>query len=63
MANVENTVFRNAENGYSVLNPNPTYKPNPMVQIYVNGIFTEVAMLSDQTIGSSKVYESIKRKS
>lgn len=51
------------ENGYSVLNPNPTYKPNPMVQIYVNGIFTEVAMLSDQTVGSSKVYESIANES
>jgi surface protein len=51
------------ENGYSVLNPNPTYKPNPMVQIYVDGIFTEVAMLSDQIVGASKVYESIANES
>ena len=51
------------ENGYSILNPNPTYKPNPMVQIYVDGIFTEVAMLSDQIVGASKVFESIANES
>ena len=51
------------ENGNSVLNPNPTYKPNPMVQIFIDGIFTEVAMLGDQGSGLSKVYESIQTSS
>jgi surface protein len=47
------------ENGHSVLNPNPTYKPNPMVQTFIDGIFTDVAMLSDQGSGANKVFESI----
>ena len=51
------------ENGYSVLNPNPTYKPNPMVQIFIDGVFTEVAMLSDQTGGGNKILESIQNDS
>ena len=46
------------ENGYSVLNPNPTYKPNPMIQTYIDGIFTDVAMLSDSGSGNNKIYES-----
>lgn len=46
------------ENGFSVLNPNPTYKPNPMIQTYIDGIFTEVAMLSDTGQGNNKIYES-----
>ena len=51
------------ENGYSVLNPNPSYKPNPMIQIFVDGIFTEIAMLSDQSGGGNNVYESIQNDS
>ena len=47
------------ENGWSVPNPNPTYKPNPMVQTYIDGIFTDVAMLSDTGSGNDKIYESI----
>ena len=45
------------ENGNIILNPNPTYKPNPMVQTYINGILTDVAMLSDQGVGNNKIYE------
>ena len=47
------------ENGWSIPNPNPTYKPNPMVQTYIDGIFTDVAMLSDTGSGNDKIYESI----
>lgn len=36
-----------------------TRKPNPMVQTYVNGMFTDVAMLSDTGSGSSTILESI----
>ena len=50
--------FITDENGFSVINPNPTYKPNPMIQTYIDGIFTEVAMLSDTGAGNNKVYES-----
>lgn len=32
----------------------------PMIQTYINGIFTEVAMLTDSGSGGNKVYESIK---
>lgn len=32
----------------------------PMIQTYINGIFTDVAMLSDSGSGGNKVYESIK---
>ena len=46
------------ETGYSIKNPNPTYKPNPMIQTYVDGIFTDVAMLSDSGSGNNKIYES-----
>ena len=46
------------ETGHSILNPNPTYKPNPMIQTYIDGIFTEVAMLSDSGQGNNKIYES-----
>lgn len=41
-------------------NPNPERKPNPMVQVYIDGILSEVAMLSDSGTGANKVYESIK---
>ena len=46
------------ETGHSIKNPNPTYKPNPMIQTYIDGIFTDVAMLSDSGSGVNKVYES-----
>ena len=46
------------ETGHSILNPNPTYKPNPMIQTYIDGIFTDVAMLSDSGSGNNKIYES-----
>ena len=46
------------ETGHSIKNPNPTYKPNPMIQTYVDGIFTDVAMLSDSGSGNNKIYES-----
>ena len=46
------------ETGHSILNPNPTWKPNPMIQTYVDGIFTDVKMLSDSGSGVNKVYES-----
>ena len=46
------------ETGHSIKNPNPTYKPNPMIQTYIDGIFTDVAMLSDSGSGNSKIYES-----
>ena len=32
----------------------------PMIQTYINGIFTEVGMLTDSGTGGNKVYESIK---
>lgn len=47
------------ENGWAIKNPNPTYKPNPMVQTYIDAIFTDVAMLSDTGSGNNKIYESI----
>ena len=46
------------ETGHSIKNPNPTYKPNPMIQTYIDGIFTDVAMLSDSGSGNNKIYES-----
>ena len=46
------------ETGHSVKNPNPEWKPNPMIQTYIDGIFTDVAMLADQGSGINKVYES-----
>ena len=46
------------ETGHSIKNPNPTYKPNPMIQTYVDGVFTDVAMLSDSGTGNNKIYES-----
>ena len=46
------------ETGHSILNPNPTWKPNPMIQTYIDGIFTDVAMLADSGSGVNKVYES-----
>lgn len=51
------------ETGFSIKNPNPTYKPNPMIQTFVNGIFTEVAMLSDTGSGNNKIYEHIQNSS
>ena len=50
------------ENGHSVLNPHPTYKPNPMVQTYIDGVLTEVFMLSDDTSGAIPIYENIQHK-
>ena len=46
------------ETGHSIKNPNPEWKPNPMIQTYIDGIFTDVAMLADQGSGINKVYES-----
>ena len=51
------------ETGFSIKNPNPTYKPNPMIQTFVNGIFTDVAMLSDTGTGNNKIYEHIQNSS
>ena len=51
------------ENGFLVPLEKPVIKPNPMVQIFVDGVFTEVAMLSDQTGGGVSVLESIQNDS
>lgn len=48
------------ENGVLQLSPTPERKPNPMIQVYIDGILSDVAMLSDSGTGASKVYESIK---
>ena len=47
------------DNGHSVPNPNPTRKPNPMLQVYIDGVMTEVVMLSDNGTGNNKILESI----
>lgn len=54
--------IKDPDTGWSIPNPNPTYKPNPMVQTYIDGIFTDVAMLSDTGSGNDKIYESIANK-
>ena len=55
--------IKDPETGWSIKNPNPTYKPNPMIQTFVNGIFTDVAMLSDTGSGNNKIYEHIQNTS
>lgn len=51
------------ENGYLIPLEKPVLKPNPMIQIFVDGVFTEAAMLSDQTGTGNKVLESIQNNS
>ena len=55
--------IKDPETGWSIKNPNPTYKPNPMIQTFINGIFTDVAMLSDTGSGNNKIYEHIQNTS
>ena len=47
------------DSGVLEINPNPERKPNPMIQVYIDGILSDVAMLSDSGSGINKVYESI----
>lgn len=41
------------------LDSNNNRRNNPMVQTYINGMFTDVSMLSDTGSGSNKILESI----
>ena len=41
------------------IDKNGIRQPNPMLQTFINGLFTEVAMLSDSGVGGNKILENV----